>query len=422
MGRTRPLALGLRGNLLPFAALSFIVFLVGALLGVERVTVPLIGRQVYHVTQSWALSFIVSFGVTKALVNLGAGRWSDRIGRRRLLIAGWLAAVPMVAVVLLVHRWWAVVLGNIFLGANQGLAWTMTVTAQLDLVAPRERGLAMGINEGMGYLGVAAATVVAARLADGDLVVRPFVLAAGILVVGFLLTLGAVPETNPQGAQAPVSTASPVKARPPLKEIWMETSWRHPALSAITVGGLVNKLADTVAWGLLPLFLAQRDLPVSQIAWVSGVYGATWGAGQFFTGPLSDAVGRRLPIAVGFWLLGAGLWALTQVNGYGWWLVVAGVAGLGMALLYPNLNAAVADYAEPASRGAVLGVYRLWRDGGYAIGGICLGVLAAGRGTEVPILSVAALAGLTGCLLARRLDAGASAEVKRGRVIEDGTL
>lgn len=421
MGSARPLGLGLRRNLLPFAALSFIVFLVGALLGVERVTVPLIGHQVYHVTQSWALSFIVSFGVTKALVNLGAGRWSDRIGRRRLLIAGWLAAVPMVVLALAVHRWWAVVMGNIFLGANQGLAWTMTVTAQLDLVAPRERGLAMGINEGMGYLGVAAATVLAGRLADGHLAVRPFLLAGGILFLGLLLTLWAVPETNPHAQPTSAPMASSGGERPPLKAIWLETSWRHPALSAITVGGLVNKLADTVAWGLLPLFLVQRGLPVSQIAWVSGAYGAAWGAGQFFTGPLSDAIGRRLPIAVGFWLLGAGLWALTQVNGYGWWLVVAGVAGLGMALLYPNLNAAVADYAEPASRGAVLGVYRLWRDGGYAIGGICLGVLAAGRGTEVPILSVAALAGLTGYLLARRLDARAS-EVQTGRVIEDGTI
>lgn len=421
MSRVRPLRLGLQSNLLPFAVLSFLVFLVGALLGVERVTVPLIGHQVYHITQSWTLSFIVSFGVTKALVNLGAGRWSDRIGRRRLLIAGWLVAVPMVAVVLLVHRWWAVVLGNICLGANQGLAWTMTVTAQLDLVAPRERGLAMGINEGMGYLGVAATTVLAARLADGNLAVRPFALAGGILLLGLLLTLWAVPETNPHADPTSGPLASPAPERPPLKAIWAETSWRHPALSAMTVGGLVNKLADTVAWGLLPLFLAQRGLPVSQIAWVSGVYGAAWGAGQFFTGPLSDAVGRRLPIAVGFWLLGTGLWGLTQVHGYGWWLVVAAVAGLGMALLYPNLNAAVADYAEPASRGAVLGVYRLWRDGGYAIGGVCLGVLAAGRGTEGAILTVAALSGMTGLLLARRLAARVS-PVTAGSVMEDGTI
>lgn len=393
---------GIRHHRLPFLWLALNVALVGATLGVERTVVPLLGHNVYHVGSAVALTFITSFGLTKALINMGAGRWSDRIGRRPLLRLGWLMGVPMVALILGVHAWWAIIAANIFLGANQGLAWTMTVNAQLDLVSPTERGVAMGINEGMGYLGVAGATVAAGFLgAHGHLLTRPFWLAAGIVVIGGAMSLGLIRETHAPSSSESAQTPAPV--RTPMGQIFAETTWHHPALSSMTAGGFVNKLADTTAWGVLPLYFASQHLSLPTISLVSGVYGAVWGAGQFGTGLWSDHVGRKPLIVGGLTLLGLGLGGMAWFHSLASWLGLAALMGAGMAMVYPVLNAAVADVAPAENRGAILGAYRLWRDGGYAVGGLLLGILGATLGARGSIISIAALVVLVGGFIALRM-------------------
>lgn len=380
---------GIRFNRGQFLWLAVNVLLVGATLGVERTVVPLLGRDVYHVGASVALTFITSFGITKAFINIGAGRWSDRIGRQPLLRLGWLMGVPMVALLLGVHDWWAIIVANVFLGANQGLAWTMTVTAQLDLVHPEERGLAMGINEGMGYLGVAGATVAAGFLgAGGYLQTRPFILAGVLILVGGVMSLTVIHETH-----GGVRSAHPVQVAPstPMRHLLAETTWRSPALSSMTAGGFVNKLADTTAWGVLPLYFASRHLSLPTISLLSGIYGAVWGAGQFGTGLWSDHVGRKPLIVGGLILLGMGLAGLAWLQGPWAWAGLAVLMGAGMAMVYPVLNAAVADVAPAKDRGAILGVYRLWRDGGYAVGGVLLGLLMSTMGMRG---SIALMGGL----------------------------
>lgn len=375
---------GIRANRAQFLWFALNVALVGATLGVERTVVPLLGRNVYHVGATVALTFITSFGLTKAFINMGAGRWSDRIGRLPVLRMGWLAAIPMVALVLAVHQWWAIVVANIFLGANQGLAWTMTVTAQLDLVNPSERGLAMGINEGMGYLGVAGSTIAAGLLGTGGhLSTRPFILAAALILFGGLMSFGWLRETRGW-----VQTTSPSLSTPPtpMRHLFSDTTWRHPALSSITAGGFVNKLADTTAWGVLPLYFASHHLTLPTISLLSGIYGAVWGAGQFGTGLWSDHVGRKPLIVVGLTIIGLALIGIAWLRNPWAWGGLAALMGLGMAMVYPVLNAAVADVAPAQHRGAILGVYRLWRDGGYAVGGVLLGVLMASIGMRGSIV------------------------------------
>ena len=378
----------LRSNRRQFVWLAINVLLVGATLGVERTVVPLLGHHVSPLGSAVALTFITSFGLTKALLNLGAGRWSDRLGRRPILRLGWIAGIPLVVLLITVHHWWAVIVANVFLGANQGFAWTMTVTAQLDLVEPEKRGLAMGVNEAMGYLGVAGATVAAGLLGThGHLTTRPFILTAGVVAVGLAMSVVMIRETHPQAEKGPQEPAN----QTPFVEIFHEATWRHPALSGLTAGGFLNKLVDTAAWGVLPLYLAQQHESLATISLIAGLYGGIWGFAQFGTGLLSDHTGRKPLIIVGLVLLGGGLAAMVSLHGTVAWSLAAGVMGLGMALVYPVLNAAVADVAAPKDRGAILGVYRLWRDGGYAVGGLGIGLLIAAVGMRWSLGTVSGL-------------------------------
>lgn len=379
--------LGIRPNLAPFLWLVVNVLLVGATVGMERTVVPLLGHYVYRIGPTLALSFIATFGLAKAPLNLVAGRLSDRVGRRPLLIVGWALGIPMILLLLLVHAWWAILVANVLLGANQGLTWTMTVTSQLDLVGAGQRGLAMGINEATGYVGVALATVATGAIGAGyGITTAPFVLGAAVIAVGLATILACVPETQPFVHLERSDVAD--QERPSLRRIFVDTSFRHPQLSIITWGGFANKLADTVAWGALPLFFAQAGLSLKTISVLSGIYAFSWGVSQYGTGLLSDRVGRKRPVVIGTGLLGAALTLLTEVHGFGPWALLSALAGIGMALLYPNLNAAVADVAKPTERGSVLGVYRLWRDGGYAVGGLGIGALMAAVGVGGAVLSI----------------------------------
>lgn len=379
MGKSvSPVPRGIRLHRGQFLWLAVNVLLVGATLGVERTVVPLLGRDVYHVGAAVALSFVSSFGITKAFINMGAGRWSDRIGRIPILRLGWLMGVPLVILLLTVHQWWAIILANIFLGANQGLAWTMTITAQLDLVEDSERGLAMGINEAMGYLGVAGATVAAGLLGAGGLLsTRPFDLEAVIVILGGLVSVAWIRETKRRE-----TGSKEERPRVPFRSLFADTTWHNRALSSVTAGGFVNKLVDTTAWGVLPLYFASQHQSLATISLLSGIYGGVWGLSQFGTGLLSDHVGRKPMIVGGLILLGLGLMGMAWWHGVILWGFMAIVMGLGMAMAYPVLNAAVADVAPAQNRGAILGIYRLWRDGGYAVGGVGLGLLMGAIGVR----------------------------------------
>ena len=382
---------GIRKNLAPFLWLVVNVLLVGLAVGIERTVVPLLGKDVYHIGAWLTLSFIASFGLAKAPLNLVAGRWSDRVGRRPVLVIGWLLGLPMVGLLLWVHAWWAVVVANVFLGANQAFAWTMTITAQLDLAGPHQRGMAMGINEATGYLGVAAATWLTGDLAQrAGLTTAPFVVGAVVVILGLgsslLLIRDTLPWVTVESRAVPVRAAHQTQRDHTAWESFVYTSFREPTLAAASWAGLTNKLADTVAWGAVPLFLAAQHLSVGAIATISGSYAGAWGLCQFGTGALSDRVGRKMPIVLGFVLLGAGFIAFTTMSGMVAWDIMAVVSGVGMALLYPNLNSAVSDVAPADRRGSVLGVYRLWRDGGYLVGGIAVGGLLASVGAARTIV------------------------------------
>lgn len=394
---------GIRNNLRQFLWLVSATIMVGGVVGTERAVVPLMALRLYHVGPALAFTFIGSFGAAKALFNLVAGRWSDRVGRRRVLTMGWFVGVPMMALLLLVHAWWAIVAANVLLGINQALTWTMTVTSQMDLAGPRERGLAMGINEATGYIGVALSTVAGAALAARwGLKLAPFLLMTVLVVAGLLQALLVIRETRAQ-ALADVRPGVSSPSHPSAWSIFWDTTIRHPALSTSVLGGFVNKLADTMAWGGLPLFFAAQGLSVTTIGVLSGVYAITWGLAQFGTGVLSDYWGRKPPIVTGLAVLGVGLTAMPHAHTVIFWGLLAALMGLGMALLYPNLNAAVGDVAPIESRGSVLGVYRLWRDGGYAVGGLVSGSLFLHWGASATIQGIGGLVLLTAVVTAIRL-------------------
>ncbi len=385
---------GIRPNLQQFLWLVFSTILVGMTVGLERTVVPLLGKDVYHITSTTLIfAFIVAFGLTKAILNLVAGHFSDAVGRRPVLIMGWLLGIPMMALLLFVHTWSAVILANVFLGANQAFSWTMTITKQLDLVGSRERGLAMGINEATGYIGVSISTVLTGVIAARyGLLQAPFVYGAAVLLVGLGASVLVIRETRGhvlQEAKTNESAQTALRDMPREKiarervgigKIFWTTTVGNPTLSSLSQAGLVNKLADTLVWAMLPLYLADLRASIVDIGLVGGMYTMVWGFAQFGTGLLSDKIGRKPPIVAGMGLLGVGILAFGLGHAFVWWMVTAGVMGLGMALLYPNLNAAVADVAPPEIRGGVLGVYRLWRDGGYAVGGLLLGVASRSMG------------------------------------------
>lgn len=403
---------GIGAHLGQFLWLAASTVLVGMTVGMERTVVPLIGADVYHLTSaSLVLSFIVAFGLTKAVLNLVAGHWSDQVGRRRVLRLGWLTAVPMVGLLLFVHAWLAVIAANVLLGANQAFTWTMTITSQMDLVGSRQRGLAMGINEGTGYLGVAISAAATAFIAARwGMAQAPFVYGAAVVLSGLAISLLAIDETRPQPGPAAGNDLAVSQADVPIGSeqetvgtIFWQTSVVDATLSSLCQAGLANKLADTLVWGVVPLYLASLGRPVIQIGLVAGTYAAVWGLAQFGTGLLSDYFGRKPLIVGGMALLGGGILLFAAGHTLVWWVAVAALMGLGMALLYPNLNAAVGDVAPPSRRGAVLGVYRLWRDGGYAVDGLLLGVTLGPVGMVGSIVAIGLIVLLAAAVVAIRM-------------------
>jgi MFS family permease len=394
-GTTSAIQLGLRANWQQFTLLVIVNAFVGGMVGLERSIVPLLGRQVFGLASTTAvLSFIMSFGVVKALANLFAGRLSDRIGRKWVLVVGWLVGLPVPFLIIFAPGWGWIVFANVLLGINQGLCWSTTVIMKIDLVGPARRGLAMGLNEAAGYIAVSLAAIAAGYLAATyALRPQPFLLGIGFALAGLLLSLLFVRESHgharheamllaqPSGQTEGSAPSAPGLAadRPGVlsfKEIFLLTSWKNRTLFSVSQAGLVNNLNDGLAWGLLPLFFAAGGLSIAQIGLLAGIYPGVWGTAQLLTGALSDRLGRKRLIVAGMMLQGAAIISLPLLHGFASWAVGMVLLGLGTALVYPTLLAAVSDVAHPEWRASAVGVYRLWRDSGYALGALLAGVLA----------------------------------------------
>jgi MFS family permease len=411
---TERLQLGLRENLAQFSLLVAVNAFVGAMVGLERSTLPLVGREEFGLGSSAAvLSFIVAFGFAKALTNLGAGALAQRAGRRRLLIAGWALALPVPLLIAAAPSWAWIVAANVLLGINQGLAWSMTVVMKIDLVGPRRRGLALGLNEAAGYGGVALAAGLtgwlAAEYAARDVLV---VFSAAIALVGFLLSVLFVRDTAGHVALEQTTHHAEANDAPPrLREAFAGASYRVPALRSCSQAGLVNNLNDGLAWGLVPLFLAAHGAGAASIGLVAAIYPGVWSVTQIATGHWSDTVGRKPLIVAGMLFQAAALAALAFSDGDV--MLAAGTAvllGLGTALVYPTLIAAISDAVSPVARAPVVGVYRFWRDMGYALGAVIAGAVADAFGYGGAIAVVAALTAASGLWVLGDMPATARAE------------
>jgi MFS family permease len=392
------LQLGLRENWRQFWLLVLVNAFVGGMVGLERTVLPLLAEVEFGLaSKSATLSFIATFGVVKALTNFFAGRLGDRYGRKRVLLAGWLFAIPVPFLVMWAPTWSWIVFANVLLGINQGLAWSTTVIMKIDLVGPKQRGLAMGLNEFAGYLAVALAALATGYIAEAyGLRPEPFYLGIAFAAAGIALSLLFVRETHHHAALeakdfTPHPTAGDHGADLSTRDIFVRASWQDPALASASQAGMVNNLNDGLAWGLFPLFFAAAGLSVAQIGLLSFAYPAVWGVLQLGTGALSDRWGRKGLIAGGMLLQGVALAVIAMVQGFWPWLGAAALLGAGTAMVYPTLLAAIGDVAHPRWRGSAVGVYRLWRDSGYAVGALLAGGLADLFGMAWAIGAVALL-------------------------------
>ena len=413
-----PVELGLGANWRQFWLLVLINAFVGAMVGLERTVLPLLAEDEFGLaSRGVALSFLVSFGLVKAATNFFAGRLGDLYGRKPILVVGWLVGIPVPLMIMWAPSWGWIVAANVLLGINQGLAWSTTVIMSIDLAGPRRRGLAMGLNEFAGYVAVALSALATGYIAQAyGLRPEPFYLGIAFVTVGLGLSAVFVRETRGharleaeevagRGGELPrPGSPEPDHASVPgTREILALSTWRHPALSSASQAGLINNLNDGVAWGLFPLFFAAAGLGVADIGWLIFVYPFTWGVVQLWTGAWSDRVGRKRLIVGGMLIQALALGSIAMANGFVGWLGAGVLLGVGTAMVYPTLLASVGDVAHPSWRGSAVGVYRLWRDSGYAVGGVMAGTLADAFGIRAAIGAVAVLTGLSGLLVAWRM-------------------
>ncbi|MFE7276139.1 MFS transporter [Streptomyces sp. NPDC057623] len=397
--------LGLRANLAQFSLLVLVNALVGGMLGQERTVLPLLADDVFHLAAyTAALTYILAFGATKAITNFFAGTWSDRYGRKPVLVAGWLIAIPIPAMLAWGPTWGWIIAANVLLGINQGLTWSTTVIMKIDLVGPERRGLAMGFNEAAGYVAVAATAMATGAIAEhAGLRPEPFLLGAAYLVLALGLSTLAVRETRDharaEAALHPVQTATEVTTA----QIARRTSFTDKALSAASQAGMVNNLNDALAWGIFPLLFAAHGLSIAQIGVLAALYPAVWGASQMLTGWWSDHIGRKHLITAGMVLQASAIALVAAGTTFAVWAIAQVLLGVGTALVYPTLLAVIGDVAHPAWRARAVGVYRLWRDGGFAVGALLAGILADAYGLTTAIWAVAALTATSGLIVAVRM-------------------
>lgn len=399
-------ALGLHANWRQFWLLVLVNAFVGAMVGLERTVLPLIAEHDFGLaSRTAALSFIATFGLVKASTNFFAGELGDRFGRKRVLVAGWLFGFPVPFLVIWAPHWSWIVVANVLLGINQGLSWSTTVIMKIDLVGPARRGLAMGLNEFAGYLAVALSAFATADIASrSGLRPQPFYLGIAVATLGLILSLFFVRDTMHHVAHE-ASIAAPIGSGGEYStpELFALVSWRHPALFSASQAGLVNNLNDGVAWGLFPIFFAAAGLSLREIGLLAFIYPATWGIMQLWTGALSDRIGRKWLIAAGMIVQAVALIAIPAGGGMAWWLVTGSLLGVGTAMVYPTLLATIGDVAQPSWRARAVGVYRLWRDLGYAVGALTAGLLADVFGMAAAIVAIGVLTGASGLIVAARM-------------------
>jgi MFS family permease len=400
--------LGLRENVAQFSLLVGVNALVGGMVGQERTVLPLLAADEFGLTAFTAtLTFIAAFGIVKATTNFFAGTLSDRYGRKPVLVAGWLVGLPVPLLLMWAPTWSWVVFANVLLGVNQGLTWSTTIVMKIDLVGPAKRGLAMGFNEAAGYIAVAATALATGYVAERHgLRPAPFFLGISYVGLGLGLSTLFVRETRDHARHEAINhvvTNDALHDELTTREIFRLTSFQERALSSASQAGLVNNLNDGLAWGLFPIFFAGAGLSVGRIGALAAIYPAVWGLGQLGTGALSDRIGRKPLIAGGMLVQAVAIGMIAATEGFGAWALGAALLGAGTAMVYPTLLAAIGDVAHPLWRARSVGVYRLWRDAGFAVGALLAGVLADLISIEAAIYTVAALTGLSGLIVIVRM-------------------
>jgi MFS family permease len=397
--------LGIRENLPQFSLLVLVNAFVGAMVGMERSILPAIAEEEFQLAARTAiLSFIVVFGFTKAITNYFAGRFSDQWGRKVVLVGGWLIAAPVPFMLMWAPSWSWILAANALLGVSQGLTWSTTVIMKIDLSGPKNRGLAMGLNEFAGYFAVAISALATGWIAGRwGLRPEPFFLGVGFVILGLVLSVAFVRETH-HFVDHETSIAEPMEhdTLTP-RQVLMRTSFTDHNLSSVSQAGLVNNLNDGMAWGLFPLIFAAVGLSLGQIGVLAAIYPAVWGLGQLFTGAWSDRVGRKGLIVGGMWVQALGIAAIAISNDFSGFALGAVLLGAGTAMVYPTLLAAIGDVAHPSWRASSIGVYRLWRDLGYAVGALLAGVVADGFGLRAAVWTIAVLTFASGALVAIRM-------------------
>ena len=402
--RAHPLVLGLRANLAQFSLLVAVNALVGGMLGQERTVLPLLAERVFALeAYTAALTYILAFGIFKAATNYFAGTWSDRFGRKPVLVAGWIIAIPVPLLLIWAPSWGWIIVANVLLGISQGLTWSTTVVMKIDLVGPKQRGLAMGLNEAAGYLAVSATALATGYLAATyGLRPVPFLLGIAFAAIGLGMSVVFIRETR-EYARMEAATHQVSDSDLTNGQVFVETSFKEPALSSACQAGMVNNLNDGLAWGLFPILFLTAGLSLSEIGILAALYPAVWGLAQLGTGALSDRWGRKWLIVGGMIVQAVGLAMVAAFDSFAWWAAAAILLGLGTAMVYPTLLAAIGDVAYPTWRARAVGAYRLWRDGGFAVGAIVAGVLADLAGLRFAIAVVAALTAISGLIVALRM-------------------
>src|SRR5579872_4834773 len=405
-GSDSGIRLGLKENWPQFSLLVLINAFVGGMVGIERTVVPLIGAEEFHLASTTLIvSFIVSFGVVKACANLVSGQLADQWGRKRILVLGWLVGLPVPFMIIMAPSWKWVIAANALLGINQGFAWSMTVIMKVDLVGPKARGLAVGLNEFAGYLAVGITAFLTGYLASQyGLRPAPIYLGVGYAVMGALLSILLVRDTR-EHVRLETAAASKPSTVMSFREIFALTSFGDRNLFAASQAGLVNNLNDSMSWGIFPLFFVSFGLGIERIGILKAIYPATWGILQVATGPLSDRWGRKGLIVAGMWVQSVGLFLTAVTRQFEWWLVGSLLLGIGTAMVYPSLIAAVSDASHPSWRARSLSVYRFWRDLGYAIGALSAGIIADIFGMAWAIGIIGALTFLSGVIVAVAMEA-----------------
>ena len=392
--------LGLQENWRQFSLLVLVNAFVGGMVGMERSILPQLAKIEFHLAANTAiLSFIIVFGITKAITNYFTGILANNIGRKNLLILGWLFALPVPLLLIYAQSWTWVIVANIFLGINQGLAWSSTVVMKIDLVGPKNRGFAMGINEAAGYLAVGAAAFWSASLAH-DYGLRPYPFYIGILlsILGLLASIFLIKDTRGY-----VQLESKKSDAPLLSKLFRETSWRHPNLGSISQGGFVNNLNDGMIWGLFPILLWNKGFNTIQVAQIIAIYPMVWGICQLFTGKLADKYPKKHLLFWGMCIQGVAIVSFVWANSYFSFVLLSVLLGFGTAVVYPTFLAAIADNTHPSQRAQSIGIYRLWRDLGYAFGALLTGILADYWSVDTAILTIGAITSISALVILVRM-------------------